>query len=278
MASTQTLKKPSYVNWNSGTYPWFQDMLRARITRGFNTILNYVGFAGVGKSYAALTTGEEMDDTFNIERVTFFPNEFIRVTQEMKKGQYVMIDEPAIAGVLGKRTWYTEMQQAIIDVLETFRFQNLTVMLCCINTNLLDAIVRNYLIHYRVIMKDRGYGQVYSVDPSQFDSTIRTPFEGEIYLELPSDTLLRAYEDKRRQIQKSRYLKSLNEMEQQEVARETFSQTLARAKERRQELKDSEGKYSVAKIRELLGVGKNKAYDILKLLNEMDESPNTANT
>lgn len=240
-------------------------MLKARITKKFNTILLFCGFAGVGKSYGALTTGEEMDPSFNIERVTFFPSEFIRETQKMRRGQYIMIDEPAIAGVLGKRTWYTEMQQALVDVLETFRFRNLTVMLCCINRNLLDTIVRSYLLHYMIIMKDRGYGRVFSIDPSQFDSTIRTPFEGEIYLEKPSKELLEAYESKRREIQNSRYVKSLNQMEQVESERRGFRDVLAEAKERIGEL-EIDGEISVAKIREVLGVGRNRAFDIKKLL------------
>jgi len=261
-----------YVNWKAGVYPWFQDMLRARITKRFNTILLYCGQAGIGKSYAALTTGEEMDPAFNIDRVTFFPGEFIRVTQEMKRGQYIMIDEPAIAGVLGKRTWYTEMQQALVDVLETFRFKNLTVMLCCINRNLLDSIVRSYLLHYMVIMRGRGYGAVYSIDPSQFDSTIRTPFQGEIYLEMPSKELKDAYESKRRKIQNSRYIKSLSRMEQAETDRRGFKDILQEARERIEELK-IDGKISVPKLRQVLGVGKNRAYDIKKLLETNEDTP-----
>lgn len=260
-----SMEKIEYVNWSAGTYPWFQDMLKARIKKRFNTIMLFCGGAGIGKSYGALTTGEEMDPTFNIDRVTFFPSEFIRQSQKMKRGQYIMIDEPAIAGVLGKRTWYTEMQQALVDVLETFRFKNLTVMLCCINRNLLDSIVRNYLLHYMVIMRDRGYGVVYSFDPSQFDSTIRTPLKGEIFLELPSKELRDAYEAKRRKIQNSRYIKSLNRMEQAETERRGFRDVLAEAKERVGEL-TIDGEISVAKIREVLGVGRNRAYDIKKLL------------
>jgi len=240
-------------------------MLKSRLKKKFNTIMLFCGFAGVGKSYGALTTGEEMDPTFNIDRVTFFPSEFIQQTQKMKRGQYITIDEPAIAGVLGKRTWYSEMQQALVDVLETFRFKNLTVMFCCINRNLLDSIVRSYLLHYMIIMRDRGYGLVYSIDPSQFDSTIRTPFEGEVYFELPSKELLKAYEAKRRKIQNSRYIKSLSKMEQAESERRGFRDVLAEAKERIDELK-IEDEVSVAKIREVLGVGRNRAYDLKKLL------------
>jgi hypothetical protein len=224
----------------------------------------------MGKSYGALSTGEEMDESFSIDRVTFFPNEFIRATQEMKKGQYVMIDEPAIAGVLGKRTWYTEMQQALVDVLETFRFKNLTVMLCCINRNLLDTIVRNYLIHYMVIMENRGYGKVYSINPSQFDATVRTPLEGEIFLELPSKELREAYEEKRRKIQNSRYIKSLNNMENMEASRRTFTDVLNEAREKI-DLLTVDGEVSVAKIREILRVGRNQAYDISRIIQHSND-------
>jgi hypothetical protein len=267
---TEKTQKAQYINWSAGTWPWYQDMLRARITQGFNTIMCFVGSAGMGKSYGALSTGEEMDPTFDINRVTFFANEFIRVTQEMGKGQYVQLDEPALAGILGKRTWYAEVQQALVDVMETFRFKNLTVMLCCINRNLLDTIVRNYLLHYMVIMENRGYGKVYSINPSQFDSTVRTPLEGEIFLELPSKELREAYEEKRRKIQNSRYIKSLNNMENMEAGRRTFTDVLNEAKEK-VALLTVDGKISIAKIREILKVGRNQASDIHKILEHPNE-------
>lgn len=260
------MSKVEYINWNAGTYPWFQDLLKKRIHKGFNTILLFCGGAGIGKSYGALTLGEELDPTFNIDRVTFFPAEFIRQTQIMKRGEYIMIDEPAIAGVLGKRTWYTDMQQALVDVLETFRFKNLTCVFCSINRNLLDSIVRTYLLHYMVIMLDRGFGKVYSFDPSQFDSQVRTPLEGEIYLEQASQELREAYEAKRKEIQNSRYFKSLSNIETKESKRKSFNELVVEAQERESEVCGEGNKWTIPLIRQTFGVGQNQARDMMHAL------------
>ena len=264
---------PQIIDWNRHIYPWFTDLLKERFTRGFNSILLWVGEAGIGKSYGALALCETMDETFNVDRVTFSAQEFIRVTNKMKSRQWVIIDEPALSGVLGKRTWYQQVQQALVDQLETFRFKQLGVCLCCINSNLLDKTVRTYLCHYLIHVLDRGYGRVYRFQPSQFDSTVRTPFLGEIYLGLPSEELIRQYEEKRAKIQNTRYMQSLRELTIKESTRKGLRELYEEALAIKDRLMDDNGKFSTARIMFELGIGRPRAQALKKLL-EGNTQPN----
>jgi len=255
------------IDLNRHIWPWFTDTLKKRLESGFNNILLFCGEAGIGKSYAALKICSVLDPTFNIERVTFSAREFISVTNKMQKKQWVIIDEPAISGLLGKRTWYQQVQQALVDQLETFRFKQLGVCLCAINANLLDKTVRHYLIHFMIWMVDRGYGKVYRYEPSQFDSKVRTPFMGEIFLGLPPQDLVQQYEEKRARIQQSRYIRSLEELSMKESLRKGIRELYQEAMTIKDKLIDPRtGRISVGKLMLHLGIGRSKAQALKQLL------------
>jgi len=257
------------VDYNRHLWPWFTDALKKRLDKGFNNILLFCGEAGIGKSYGALKLCTTLDPTFNIDRVTFSAREFIATTNKMRKKQWVIIDEPAISGLLGKRTWYQQVQQALVDQLETFRFKQLGVCLCAINANLLDKTVRHYLIHFMIWMQDRGFASVYRYYPSQFDSKVRTPYLGEIYLGMPPEDLVKQYEEKRAKIQHSRYIRSLEELSVKESVRKGIRELFQEALEIKDKLIDEEtGKISTAKIMFEMGIGRSRAQVIKKLLEQ----------
>ena len=255
------------IDWNRHIRPWFIELLKKRHTRGFNNIILFCGEAGIGKSYGAIKLCTIMDKTFNVDRITFSAQEFIRVTNKMRSGQWVTIDEPAISGILGKRTWYQQVQQALVDQLETFRFKQLGVCLCAINANLLDKTVRHYLIHFMVWMQDRGYGRVYRYEPSQFDSRVRTPFLGEVYLGMPPEDLVKQYEEKRARIQHSRYIRSLEELSMKESLKKGIRELYQEAVTIKDKLIDERtGRISVGKLMLHLGIGRSKAQALKQLL------------
>ena len=59
-------------------------------------------------------------------------------------------------------------------------------------------------------------------------------------------------------------------MEFEEAKPQTFSYVLEEAKSKLDESKDEEGRISVTKIRLKLGVGRNRAYDLKQLLEELE--------
>ena len=116
---------------------------------------------------------------------------------------------------------------------------------------------------------DRGYAKVYAIEPSQFSSDVRTPFLGDVYFELPSDSLIKAYEAKRAAFIKSRYHRSLTEIEIKESTQLGFKDIMEEAKNHVEELRNKDGEIDVINIQMVLGVGKDRSYLIKRKLKEM---------
>jgi hypothetical protein len=252
-------------------FPWFQDLLRERLNKRFNVVVLFVGMAGVGKSYNSMTLCEEMDRNFpeDASRVCFTHKEVFKQVDTMKKKEWLIIDEPALSGILSKRSWMEEAQQALVDLIESFRFKNLGVCFNTISAQLLDKTVRELLCHYMCWVIERGYAKVYAIEPSQFRTQVRTPYCGDAYFDLPSDNLMKAYEHKRAKFIKSRYFRSLTQIEMKESAHLGFKDIIEKAKEHVEELRNSEGDIDVINIQEVLSVGKDRSYHVKRKLKQL---------
>ncbi len=209
-----------------------------------------------------MTLCEEMDPTFNIDRVCFSHQDIFKQVDKMDKKGWLTIDEPALSGIASKRTWINEAQQALVDLIESFRFKNLGVCFCTISSQLLDKTIRELLMHYMVWVVERGFARIYSIEASQFSSDVRTPFLGDAYFELPSQELIDAYEKKRSDFIHSRYYRSLNQIQTTESATLTLKDIIEDARANVNKLRNSKGEIDVSLIQTELGVGKQRAYNI----------------
>jgi len=79
---------------------------------------------GTGKSYTALKIGELTDKEFSIEKVVYYPSEFLKVMDKVeeigKPGQIVVVDEGEITAPAN--LWYSWTNKAIAYNLATFRY------------------------------------------------------------------------------------------------------------------------------------------------------------
>lgn len=245
-------------------------MLRERLEKRFNVVVLFCGMAGVGKSYSSMSLCEEMDSSFNVDRVCFTHKDIFSQVDVLEKKQWLVIDEPALSGIASKRTWINEAQQALVDLIESFRFKNLGVCFNTISAQLLDKTIRELLCHYLCRVVDRGYAKVYAIEPSQFSSDVRTPFLGDAYIELPSKPLIEAYEAKRASFIKSRYFRSLNEITVKESATRSTADMIEEAKDRITEMRNKDGEIDIGNIQIVLGVGKDRSYTIKRKLKELE--------
>lgn len=245
---------------------WFQNMLKARLANGYNVLMLFSGRAGIGKSYAGMTLAEEMDPSFNADRVVFTAEEYLTTMNGIQKGQWIMIDEPAQSELLSKRSWWAETQRSLVDTLESNRFLGIGTILATINRGLLDSMIRDYLLHFMINMIGRGRGTVYEIQHSAFDSSEKTPRLGQLWFSRPSQSLTADYEAKRSEIMKTRYLNRADDIETGKTSRKTFKQLVDEGRERILELKDKNGRIQDARIRMVLGVGWKRAEHIRSLL------------
>jgi hypothetical protein len=82
-------------------------------------------------------------------------------------GVPIVFDKPSYA--MSKRDWYKELNKALVQTIESFRFKVHPLFIPIINKSLLDKTVRSYLLQFQIYVHDRGKATVYRLNPSQFD-------------------------------------------------------------------------------------------------------------
>ena len=121
-----------------------------------------IGMPGKGKTFAAVRLGERLDPTFGIDRVCVTYHEFLTVLQEMKKrwdagedvtGKVIIFDE--FQKGAGARKFMSMVNQAINDVLQTFRYLNLIVIFTTPHLSFIDINARA-LMHFQITMKEKN--------------------------------------------------------------------------------------------------------------------------
>jgi len=157
----------------TGHAPYFTNMILYRINKKMATNVVVTGEAGVGKSYMAtdicrVVAGKTKTgkDRFSIDQVVFTYKQFMDLVLKLKSGKAIVFDEPSYA--MGKRQWYKQLNQALVQTIESFRYKMHPLFVPIINASLLDKTIRDHLIQYKVVMSGRGEAEVYRINASQF--------------------------------------------------------------------------------------------------------------
>jgi len=246
--------------------PFLSNIVRTRILEKKNVLMLITGEASSGKSYTGLSLCEAFDPNFNVDNVIFTPKEFFDVVLKLQKNSWVLLDEPAQA--LSHREWYSDINKAITWTVESFRFRLIHMVFTAINPALIDKVLRDYLVHFLLVMQTRGRARVYQYSPSPFNPETRTPYVGDVIVPLPTKHLIEAYEAKRESVQLSRYYGYSVDLETQQKHKLSFSEKFKLLTENKDALVNSEGKFSVPKIMLQVSCSRSDAYEFKKLLEE----------
>ncbi len=121
----------------------------------------FVGMPGRGKTFAATRLAEQLDPTFDIDRLCVTYQEFLRQLEilanawknhEDVAGRVVIFDE--FQRSASARKWMTSVNMAITDVLHTFRYLNLIVIFTTPHLSFIDVNARA-VMHMNVTMKEK---------------------------------------------------------------------------------------------------------------------------
>ena len=246
--------------------PFLSNIVRTRILEQKNVLMLITGEASSGKSYMGMSLCEHFDPNFNVDQIIFTPKQFFDVVLHLPKNSWVLLDEPAQA--LSHREWYSDINKAITWTVESFRFRLIHMVFTAINPALIDKVLRDYLVHFLIVMKTRGRAQVYQYAPSPFNPETRTPYIGEIKTPLPSKHLIEAYEAKRADVQLSRYYGYSEQLEIEQKHKLSFSEKFQLLTQNKDALYDKEGKVSIPKIMLNVSCSRSDAYEFKKLLEE----------
>lgn len=173
------------------------------------------GETGSGKSYSALRICELLDPEFSIEQVAFSPQEFMALLNSGKlhKGNFLLVDEAGVT--LPSRQWWSFTNRALNYILQTFRRENLGVIFTLPDLSMLDSQARKLFHMYieterilpeqeQVLVKlffcqnQPKLGKVYFKYPRLVDDKGQIIRYDGFYIGLPSEKLIKDYEEKKK--------------------------------------------------------------------------------
>jgi hypothetical protein len=189
------------------------------VNKNRNWLCIVCGETGSGKSYSAISLAKLIDKEFNIDKLVFKADDFLKLLNsgKLKRGDCIIWDEAGVG--LPSREWYSISNKAIGYLLQTFRNLNLAVIFTTPNLGYIDnqarCLFHSYIQTERIDYKkniavcklffvdvDSKKGKVYYKYP-RFN--IQTP-DGyskmvvikELYIDKPTDDLIKAYELKKK--------------------------------------------------------------------------------
>ena len=100
--------------------PWLQN----RIAENRNANLIFVGDTGSGKSYSAISLGEQVDTNFCIDRIVFTAKDFVElINSDLPKGSVVIFDDAGLG--IPAREWQSMAAKIFGKLFQGFRYKNL---------------------------------------------------------------------------------------------------------------------------------------------------------
>jgi len=135
---------------------FFKWLARRTLKQNRNAMITVVGDTGSGKSYACLRILERMNEIVNPGTKADVRNccrtlpEFMERLKHVNKGDVLILEEVGVN--LSASTWASKLNRIMNHIMQTFRTQNLVVLLNLPNPKMLDINARR-LLHGRMTMK-----------------------------------------------------------------------------------------------------------------------------
>lgn len=163
------------------------DIQHRRQTVKQNTLV-VVGAPGEGKSYFALRLAQILDQKFNpFLQIVFERTHLLWLlgpTSPLKMGQVILIDEAQF--IAGARRWYEDIQKDVMEHIEAIRSRGFVILIVALHIELLDKIIRNYVLSHMVLMRRRGTATVYHLFTPPFQNKLFRKTMGNMTLQIPS--------------------------------------------------------------------------------------------
>lgn len=189
-----TVGRNKILNWNGykiitgyGKSTYILDEIQYRRRAVKQNMIIVVGAPGEGKSYFALRLAQVLDPDFNpFQQIAFERTHLlwlIGANSPLKMGQVIVIDEAQF--IAGARRWYEDIQKDVMEHIESIRSKGYIVIIVALHLNLLDKIIRHYVLSHMMLMMERGKAVIYHLwTPPFMDKLFRRRL-GKMALQLP---------------------------------------------------------------------------------------------
>ena len=199
------------------------DRIRTQITRENRNFCGiFVGKVGSGKSYSSIKICKVLDPSFNVDRIVFGIDDFIRLITEgnLPPGSCILFDEAGVE-ISNRKSYMDKFNTKMANVLITWRSLNLILFVTTPMIKQLDAGVRKMfdamfetkkilkreqkvVTKVKFIIVDQQSGDAYYYNARRGHKILR------IKIGMPDPELIKLYEAKKKAYQMKLY-KSLME-------------------------------------------------------------------
>jgi hypothetical protein len=267
------------------SHSWIIQKVLSRLhNKNQNWICVICGPTGTGKSYTALRIAELIDPDFDIDRCTFHAEEFLNLVNSgvLKTGSAIILDEAGVG--IPARQWYDICNKSVNYVLQTFRRENVALIMTTPSLSFIDVQAR---------MLSHAYVDTQKIDRKKkmvlvkFMACQLNPKTGKVYykyyrkgrqalkrvwIEKPSAGLIKDYERKKRIYSKGLYASAMKDIEKIELKKKLTSKEIAEEilKNPKPFLREWQGKTIVVveKVMLKFGVGRSVAKKVKIVVEE----------
>lgn len=128
--------------------------LRRRMNTDWDNMIGIQGERGSGKSTLALHIALQVDPHFNPNHVFYEPQDWQRVIHPRARREVYILDEGT--NIAFNRTWQNRGQVALMQLLNTVRQRNHTIIWCAPNLERMDVVVRGDIVTNKLTVIHRG--------------------------------------------------------------------------------------------------------------------------
>jgi len=190
-----TVGRHKLLNWNGymiltgyGKSSFILDEIQYRRKHVKQNMIIVVGAPGEGKSYFAIRLGEILDKRFNPDLQIVFERThllwLIGPKSPLRMGQVIIIDEAQF--IAGARRWYEDIQKDVMEHIEAIRSKGFIILIVALHINLLDKVIRKYVLSHMMKMRERGSAIIYHLWTPTFQDKLYRRRLGSMSLQLPS--------------------------------------------------------------------------------------------
>jgi hypothetical protein len=256
-----------------------------------NHVQVVTGDSGTGKSWSILKMGEELDPTFNVDKITFTPKEFLQAIDNVKKsGEVVALDETGIA--LSARKWQSLSNMLLNEVIQTFRYQHIICFFIAPDFSYIDSQARKLVNVFSEVKReeespaemwiyylkhDKKTGKPYYYHPIIKNNGAVIKLQKLIFKGRASKEIIKEYETKHKEFKKNLRKKNIKlaELFEQEIKdiKENIHDMVETVVDNTEKYKNVRGKLDWHIIADNFGLSNHKAQKI-KILAEKALSHN----
>jgi hypothetical protein len=244
------------------------------------------GATGSGKSWFALKLASDLDPTFNVERVVYNTESFLKLLVEgdslgkLRPGKAIVFDETSHDEAMDSRSSLSEQNKQMAALSTIYRAMRLVVIYVAPNLNQIDSRVRAVSItalfemlgidyeHHKSrarvswVVQNPRTGDVYHKRPKMISADRHITIINSVSFAPPDKDLVAQYETKKMAFIKdklARWYETTQKKEEQVKAKKNDTVTMTAEVLKNRKLFELGGKVSPYKIMEAFGIGQGKA-------------------